>query len=273
MFSIGDFARHGRVSVRMLRHYDAIGLLRPEHVDPVTGYRYYAAHQLAQLNRVVALKELGFTLQQVATLLDEEISIEQLRGMLRLRHAELAEAIAADAARLRQVEARLSAIEKEGRMPTVEIQVKSLPAVRVAELAATAASYETRDISPVIQGLYTELTTRMAAAGVAITGPALAYYEDAPDGGVVVHAGMIVNAEPSEKFDFAITDLPAVPEAATAIHHGAMDTVSETYQALARWIEENGYQGTGHAREYYITSMPADPSEWVTEVQEPIVRG
>ena len=59
MFSIGDFARHGRVSVRMLRHYDALGLLRPAHVDPVTGYRSYRAAQLSRLNRIVALKELG----------------------------------------------------------------------------------------------------------------------------------------------------------------------------------------------------------------------
>jgi hypothetical protein len=64
MFSIGEFARHGRVSVRMLRHYDAIGLLRPASVDAATGYRFYQARQLAELNRIIALKDLGFTLQQ-----------------------------------------------------------------------------------------------------------------------------------------------------------------------------------------------------------------
>ncbi len=61
MFSIGDFAKHGRVSVRMLRHYDGIGLLRPAHVDPHSGYRSYTGEQLVRLNRVIALKELGFT--------------------------------------------------------------------------------------------------------------------------------------------------------------------------------------------------------------------
>jgi DNA-binding transcriptional MerR regulator len=65
MFSIGEFARHGRVSVRMLRHYDAIGLLRPATVDPASGYRFYEAGQLADLNRLVALKDLGFSLQQL----------------------------------------------------------------------------------------------------------------------------------------------------------------------------------------------------------------
>ena len=77
MFSIGAFASHGRVSVRMLRHYDAIGLLRPAYVDAATGYRYYEAQQFGRLNRIVALKDLGFTLQQVQAMLDEMVSVEE----------------------------------------------------------------------------------------------------------------------------------------------------------------------------------------------------
>lgn len=142
MFSIGDFAWHGRVSVRMLRHYDAIGLLHPAHVDQVTGYRSYEAHQLSRLNRIVALKDLGFTLQQVRSVLDESVSAEELRGMLRLRHAELQSQMVANTARLAQVEARLEIIEREGAMPAGDVQVKQIPAVRVAELIGTAASFE-----------------------------------------------------------------------------------------------------------------------------------
>ena len=112
MLSIGDFARHGRVSVRMLRHYDAIGLLRPAFVDQETGYRSYDAGQLSRLNRIVALKCLGFTLEQVRYILDE-VSVEELRGMLRLRQAELQSQIASDTVRLAQVAARLRIIERE----------------------------------------------------------------------------------------------------------------------------------------------------------------
>lgn len=118
MFTIGDFARHGRVSVRMLRHYDRLGLLRPAAVDPATGYRSYEAAQLSRLNRIVALKDLGFTLERVRSILDEEVDAGELRGMLRLRRAELEEQVRLDTARLTQVEARLSVIEREGAMPT-----------------------------------------------------------------------------------------------------------------------------------------------------------
>jgi DNA-binding transcriptional MerR regulator len=197
MFTIGEFARHGRVSVRMLRHYDATGLLRPARVDPVSSYRFYAADQLARLNRIIALKDLGFTLEQVRAMLDQQVSAEQLRGMLRLRQAELQSQLAADASRLAQVEARLRIIEMEGAMPADDIQVKRIPAVRVAELTGTAASLEPESITPVIQPLYQELGGLLGRAGLAPAGPAIAYYEDAPAGdGVLVHATLPVNADP-----------------------------------------------------------------------------
>ncbi|MER6303450.1 MerR family transcriptional regulator [Kitasatospora sp. NPDC001539] len=273
MFTIGDFARHGRVSVRMLRHYDAIGLLRPARVDEASGYRFYEAGQLARLNRVIALKDLGFSLHQVQSILDEQVSPAELRGMLRLRRAELAAAMAADARRLAQVEARLRTIESEGRMPSDDVVVKRIPAVRVAELTGTARTDGPEGIGPVIGPLYEELCRRLATAGVAPAGPGIAYYEASPDGGeaVTVHAGFIVAAEPRPDFDFAVVDLPEVETAATFVHRGSMDEVMPSVQALARWIDANGYRSAGYARELYL-ECPDDPDQWVTELQEPVTR-
>src|ERR1700684_3369715 len=89
MLNIGEFARLGQVSPRMLRHYDQLGLLKPERVDPETGYRSYGVQQLVRLHRLVALRDLGFTLEQIGDLLDGEPPLEPLRGMLRLRRAQL----------------------------------------------------------------------------------------------------------------------------------------------------------------------------------------
>jgi DNA-binding transcriptional MerR regulator len=269
MFSIGDFASYGRVSVRMLRHYDAIGLLRPARVDPATGYRSYEAAQLARLNRVVALKDLGFTLVDVRSIVEDEVSPEELRGMLRLRQAELRTRIDADAARLRQVEARLRIIEKEGTMPTEDIQLKSLPAVRVAFRSAVAGGFEPAEIGPVIQPLYGELVDALHRAGVTPVGPALAWYDDAPDGGVLVHAGLPVATEPGSYDGFEVIDLPAIGQAATIVHRGPMDDVMPTIQTLARWIEAHGYRSTGYNREFYI-SYGDGPGPWAVELQEPV---
>jgi DNA-binding transcriptional MerR regulator len=273
MFSIGDFASYGRVSVRMLRHYDAIGLLPPAHVDPATGYRTYGAGQLSRLNRIVALKDLGFTLEQVASILDDKVSVDELRGMLRLRRADLESRLAADAARLRQIEARLRLIEEEGTMPTDDVQVKRIPGVRVAELTGLADSFEPEAIGPVIQPLYDRLMAALGRADVTPTGPDVAYYEDAPDGDqVVVHAAVPVNAVASDTYEFAIVDLPTIEQAATIVHRGPMDSVVATVQTLARWIDANGYRSGGYHRELYLDYGCGDnPSGWTTELQEPVV--
>ncbi|MEV5968851.1 MerR family transcriptional regulator [Streptomyces sp. NPDC051921] len=272
MFTIGDFARHGRVSVRMLRHYDAIGLLRPAHVDPHSGYRFYSADQLARLNRVIALKDLGFTLEQVGTILGDAIGADELRGMLRLRQAELETALGEARARLAQVGARLRAIESEGRMSTQDVVVKKVPAVRIAELSGTAGSFGPKDISPVIGPLYDELCGRLEAAGVSGFGPGIAYYEDAGrgDGSVLVHAGMTV-PEGTEAEGVLVHVLPGIEEAATIVHRGSMDDILPTAQTLAGWIDTNGYRSTGYARELYL-ECPEDPAGWVTEIQEPVTR-
>jgi DNA-binding transcriptional MerR regulator len=273
MFSIGEFARHGRVSVRMLRHYDAIGLLRPASVDPVNGYRFYQASQLAELNRLIALKDLGFTLQQVQAILEEKVSAAELRGMLKLRRAEIYAHIESETSRLARVEARLLTIEDEARAPVDGVVVKRLPPVRVGELTGIAAGYEPEAITPVIQPLYCDLWQRMAGAGVAAAGPAIAYYEDAPagDGAIVVHAAVPV-LDGAARDGFSVVDLPEVETAAAIIHHGSMDDVLPTGQGLARWIDASGYRSVGYAREVTLEHS-ADPDQWVTELQQPITGG
>ncbi len=270
MFSIGEFARHGRISVRMLRHYDEIGLLQPAHVDPNTAYRFYAARQLSDLNRVIALKDLGFTLQQVRAILDQRIGAAELRGMLILRRAEIQAQIEAETARLSRVEARLVTIEDEGRPPIDGVIVKHLAPITVAELTGTAASYAPEDITPVIQPLYEYLFARLCGAGVE-TGHGIAYYEDSQDsaGGVIVHAAVQVTGDRRDDHSYRVVDLPEVDSAATIIHHGAMDDVLSTGQALARWIDATGHQSIGYVRELTIEWSP-DREQWVTELQQPI---
>jgi DNA-binding transcriptional MerR regulator len=254
----------------MLRHYDALGLLRPARVDPATGYRYYHASQFARLNRIIALRQLGFTLGQVGALLDEPVDGTRLRGMLELRQAELRARIEAEADRLRQVEARLRLIESEGHVNTQEIIVKPLPAQRVAELTAVAGGFAPEEIGPVIQPLYRDLLARLEKAGVTPTGPAVARYEDVPEG-VLVHASLPVDAEPGEHAaGFTVVDLPPVEKAAAIVHHGSMEHILPVGQALAAWIEENGYRSREYPREVNLECPPDDHARWVTELQVPV---
>ncbi|MEV8503302.1 MerR family transcriptional regulator [Actinoplanes sp. NPDC051475] len=278
MFSIGEFAGLGRVSVRMLRHYDAIGLLRPAHVEPHSGYRFYTAAQLRLLNRVIALKDLGFSLQQVQTLIDEKVDTAELRGMLRLRRAELSSRMRQDTARLAQVDARLRMIESEGHMNTADVVLKNIPAMRVVQLSGTAAGYDhptsiTENLSP----LYPRLMELMERHGVAMTGAPIAWYEPAPsepdDETITVHAAFpIGTAEVGPGTGLEVVTLPPVGQAATALHHGSMSEAFRTGQKIADWIDDNGHRAIepGFAREVYLDCPPDDFDKWVTEMQVPL---
>jgi DNA-binding transcriptional MerR regulator len=270
MFNIGEFARLGRVSVRMLRHYDAIGVLTPAAVDPDSSYRLYSIDQLPRLNRLIALKDLGFKLEQVGAMLDESIDADELAGMLRLRRAELESQITADTGRLARVEARLRSIQEEGQMITQDVALKSVPQVRVAELSGTAGSWAPEDIGPEIRSLFGQLGERLAAAGVQPVGDPIAHYEPRDDDTITVSAAIPVGADVGERDGFTVTDLPPLERTATLLHHGSMDGCVPSYEALGLWIEENGLRSVGLSREVTL-QCPADEDGWVTELQMTVV--
>jgi len=271
MFAIGDFAKHGRVSVRMLRHYDAIGLLRPAQVDPSTGYRNYEVGQLAELNQIVALKNLGFTLEQVRTMIADSLSPTEVRAMLTMRRAELESELAERSARLAEVEARIWSIEAAAFGHYYDIVIKDLASVRLVELSTTAASFTPADIGPEIYPLCEELGRRLVDATVKATGQLICYYERSPDSEdeVLVHAAVPASVDADDELNgLTVVDLPAT-RAATVVHRGSMDAVLPSWQALARWIDDHELRSTGPARELYL-DCPDDRSQWVTELQEPI---
>ena len=268
MLSIGEFAKHAGLSVRMLRHYDQLGLLIPAAVDPVTGYRSYSASQFPRVNRLVALKDLGFTLEQVGRILDGGVGAEELRGMLRLREEELAAQISADQQRLAGVAARLRAIEREGTMSEHEFQIKSLPATRLARVEDRVASME--EIGPMVGQLFARLGELMGDAGLHPTGPATAAYTPLEEGGVEIGVGWPTTTGDAPAGELQLVDLPAVAQALTVVHHGSMDDIGAAWQALETEVERRGLRGCGPGRELYLDTPMDDPTAWVTELQQPV---
>ncbi|HET6651642.1 MAG TPA: MerR family transcriptional regulator [Nocardioides sp.] len=265
MLNIGDFARLGGISVRMLRHYDAIGLLVPASVDPRSGYRRYDVAQLARLNRILALKDLGFTLDAVRSIVDEEVGSAELRGMLRLRQTELTAQVEADRERLARVERRLRTIEMEGHMSELEFQRKSLPAVRLAELHETVASVD--EVGAVVGPLFDRLFTTMGRLGVTPGEPGVAAY-DGSDEGIVAIAGVPYDGPPVDGLE--VRELSAEADAVTVMHLGSMETIGDAWQALVRHVEDAGLELSGPCREVYHATPMDDPDSWVTELQQPV---
>lgn len=281
MFKIADFSRFTRVSVKMLRHYDEIGLLRPARIDPESGYRYYGADQLPRLNRIIALKDLGFSLEQVAGLLDDRLPADQLRGMLRLRRVELEEQIVAAARRLAQVEERLRQIEQEAPPPRYDVIFRPVPAQLVAGLRALVP-----DDGPAIAELFGELELHVAGQGARAAGTPLAIFHDAEycERGVDVEVAVPITRPLGPGPRVVCRELPGEDLVACAIYTGGYERTDEALQAILRAVAAGGYVVAGPWREVYLRFRPGPasapgippvfvaerPEQFVTEVQVPV---
>jgi len=274
MFSIGEFARLGGVSVRSLRHYDEIELLRPASVDPDTGYRGYSAQQLGQLNRIMALKELGLSLTQARRLLDG-ITLDELRGMLMLRRAQLELELEQHKNQLLGVEGRLRSIAREGAMPADDIVAKAIPAMGVVVIAGQAPAFGPENIVPVVNRLAEQFDQLGIHDRVKEAGPRLIFYEYGHGETVTVHLALPVIEAPGElPAPAQYRVLPQV-EAATTVRAGpAASIFPMVYHDLARWIDERGYHAAGPGREGWVNELDdiAEVAQQVFEIQLPFTR-
>jgi effector-binding domain-containing protein len=266
MIKIGNFARISQVSVKTLRYYDEIGLLRPAHIDRFTGYRFYTIEQLPRLNRILALKELGFSLEQITQVMDKGLSAAELRGILRLKQAELQLRLQTDQDMLSRIETRLRQIEQENQMPTYEVVIKKIEPLAVASTRGIIPSYPEQGSLWNLLGRYLELN-KVQPSGACFT----LYHSDEPeiDAEVCEPVAAVIKAqEPIQSYI-----LPGVDAVASTLHHGPFVTIGEAYNALIKWIEENGYQICGPCREIYLrpshNGSQTDP-QTLTEIQFPV---
>jgi DNA-binding transcriptional MerR regulator len=268
VFSAGAFARLAQVSVRTLHHYDDLGLLTPAEVDERTGYRWYSAPQLARLHRILALRDLGFSLNEIQPIADDEVSLDELRGMLRLRRAEAQGRIAAEAERLARVEARLRQIEDEQNPSPYDVVVKPLEPLRLAVRRENSHAFGNDTLGPIFGRLFGEVYAALARVGVEPVGPPVALYFDSGDADApieVVAALPIGTADVSDA-SVDVLDLPAAPRAVATIHRGHMNRVERGYEALLQWAQETGEHVDGYSREVYL-DCDGGPDSWVTELQ------
>lgn len=266
MYGIGTVARLAQVSVRTLRHYDDIGLLKPAYTDPLTGYRHYTPDQVLRLHRILVLRDLGVPLSEIGRLIDDDVTVEQLRGILRLRQAEARASIAAQADQLRRVETRLAQLQ-EGPMAGYDVIVKRLEPMRVVTVSEDLAGHD--EIGAAAGRLYPRLHAALGRHRVAFDGLSLALYQDTGDADRPLRLTTALRVPPGVTIDddgLATIDLPPVERAATTVVRGAPDLFAGAFRALHEWIERTGNKGASDDRELYI-DCDGPPDTWVTELQ------
>ena len=270
MIRIGDFSKLSRVSAKTLRFYDEMGLLKPIEVDRFTGYRYYEFDQLATLYRILALKDLGFSLEEIGRLLDSDLSTEQMRGMLKLRRAEIRQQVQEEMQRLERVELWLRQIEQEDSMSKYDVVIKKIDPIKVASVRGVVPT------PPDQRSLWDELMGFLQGNSARMIGPPQAIYHDGEfkerDWDIEVCMPITEDLTPTERVK--VYDLPGFEKMACVVHHGPFVTIGEAYDAIAKWIDQNGYQIVGPGRELNLRAPEPlgnqnDPNT-LNEIQFPV---
>ena len=285
MFRIGEFSLIAQVSGRLLRYYDEIGLLSPEYTDPQTGYRYYSATQLPHLNRILVLKELGLGLDQIARLLSQGASSEEIRGMLLLRKAEITQAMQDEMAQLQLVEARLDQLDAFGQAPVLDVVVKAIPSQRylaLREVFPDVASV--RRLVVQMTALVPHTMPSSSLGQIAFVIHSRMFDPDALDfevgyllTGSPGNAGNAGNAgrtpatvRLSEERVLTVRDLPAVETMATLAHAGSINDIHRSYGLLGTWVEQQRWRIVGQGRQVMLQLPQPGHDDAIIELQIPV---
>ncbi len=270
MFTVGEFSTLAQVSKRLLRYYDEIGLLIPVEVDPVTRYRYYSAEQMLDLNRILALKELGLSLDQIRQMLANEVSTKEMQGMLLLKRAEAEQTMQAELKRLRNIESRLQAIRNVETKQPLNVVIKEAPAQSVLNVRTIVDSFEEglEIFSQIRQALPEDKYGLLYC--ICHNGDYVDYDLDLEMGAIVdmkQHAPVQLNGD----LQLCPGELPAAKTMATIVVKGALETIHTGYIEIGLWAENTGYHPAGIPRELTLQmASEADGSDLITEIQFPV---
>jgi len=273
MFSIGEFSRVARVSTRLLRYYDQRGLLEPAHVDQATGYRRYSAAQLPRLNRILVLKELGFRLDEIAPILDQEIGAAELRGMLELRRSEAARRLEEEAARLRHIETRIAQLDELGALAQDDVVLRGEPARLFLAIRTRVPSFAAaRDKLASVMAAARRDVARGKLEALAVLAHADAYDPDDLDLEIGYFVREAVSpVELAEGGRLEVRALPAVDMMAVCVRQGPPDRAHLATARIGRFVEHSGYRLEGPSREVFLE--PPDLTRMdraVVEMQFPV---
>ncbi len=273
MFRIGEFSLIAQVSGRLLRYYDEIGLLSPEYTDPQTGYRYYNAGQLPRLNRILVLKELGLGLDQIARLLGQDTSSEEIRGMLLLRKAQIAQAMQDDLTQLQLVEARLDQLDAFGQTPILDVVVKAIPPQRYLALREVFADVAAvRRLVVQMTAIAPHKMSPSSLGQVAFVIHSRMFDPDALDFevGYLLTGKSPAAIQISEERIVTVRDLPAVEMMATLVHAGRLSDIHRSYGLLGTWVEQQQWQIVGQGRQVLLQLPQPGQDDAVIELQLPV---
>ena len=268
MLKIGEFSKLSRVSVRMLRHYDEIGLLKPAETDRFTDYRYYREDQLPTVGRISALRDMGFSLADIIRILQVYDDRDQLDPYFSARQKELEDLSRDTAHKLTLLDAARKRLRKEENM-SYNVTIKTIPQRYAATVHMTIPRYEDEGM---IWSVLVKDTCRMGLTEADPCLCAVTFLDgEYKETDVEMLAWKTVKGNYPDTEHVKFRTLPEVT-VASCTFKGSYDQITDVYAAIVAWIEANGYECDGPMFNIYHVSPheTSDPDEFVTEACYPV---
>lgn len=271
MFKIGEFSKLVRVSPRMLRHYEKCGLLYPAEIDRFTGYRWYSTTQISLLTRIVTLRDMGFSIDEIGYILPCFGDKDYMERILNEKTGQIQAAIDAEGMKLRRISALREDLMKEHTEMEYNVILKEIPAVMALSLREVLPSYDQEGMLWEKMGSFMEKHS-IACPAVEYAGYSIYHDDDHREADVDVEIAIPVNTLGRNEDGFAYKELHAIPLAATLRFAGPYDGYVDAITALASWIEQNGYEMAGLVRGASIRTEAdqKNPQNFLTELQIPV---
>lgn len=265
MLKIGDFSKLSRISIRMLRHYDELGLLVPKVTDNFTSYRYYAEDQLPVAGRIAAMRDMGFCLAAIGEILKNYDNPQALAEFLAVKQAEVQTEAKETSRRLLLLATAIERLRKDENAMNYNATVKTMPERYVASVRKIIPAY---DQEGMLWGMMMQETAQM---GLQIAEPcnSLAMFHDDgfKESDVDVEVQITVKGSYQNTENVVFKTVPAV-EIASATYKGSYEQMPAVNQAVATWVQDNGYEFNDMMFCIYHVSpnQTQNPDEYVTEI-------
>lgn len=266
MYQIGEFSKICQVSVKTLRYYDRIGLLKALETDRFTGYRYYDRSQLEKMLLIQKLKRYGFSLEEIQALL--ACDKDALRRALRRQKAKLEWRRLELETVLDELSSHLNKLERTGDtiMDIADGYEIKLTETEPIAVFSCRQRMGVEEYGKYFSGLY----ERIAKEGLTPGGVTGAMYWDEEFDRDSSDTELFVSVQETDRADKAIE--PRL--CAMTVQKGPYSTLNEAYAALTAWIEENGYAWNEAPYEIYRKGAwnNLNPKDWETEIYFPVYK-
>ena len=265
---IGEFSRLMQVTVKTLRHYEQKGLLTPDEVDEWTGYRYYNISQMLILNSIRQFQQLGFTLDEIKNLFDDEShipSVEQLTEKIEETERQLKLLIT----RRNQL---LEWMDSRKKIKTMEkFSIESLPEIIVASHREIISDYSALGML-----CYTVIGPEMQRLGCKCPPPGYCFTvehnKEYTPTDIDIEYCEQVEEMGNDSNIIQFKKLPSVPKALCMKHYGPYERFYESFTEAFAYMDEHGYEIADKPRTCYIDGIwnQEDPEKWLSIIQIPI---